>query len=114
MVPGRVRSWRDSGRTLERLDGTGLPEVAGTGATVVVTMTLETLMGGLAAATLDTGDRITAHTARRLACEAGIIPSARRSARDTPEGACETSRTRGRSVRSCRVKCASRAAGPGC
>ena len=45
-----------------------------TGATVVVTMTLETLTGGLAAATLDTGDRIAAHTARRLACEAGIIP----------------------------------------
>jgi hypothetical protein len=31
-------------------------------------------MGGLAAATLDTGDRIAAHTARRLACEAGIVP----------------------------------------
>ncbi len=45
-----------------------------TGATVVVTMTLETLTGGLVAATLDTGDRIAAHTARRLACEAGIIP----------------------------------------
>ena len=59
---------------LERLDGNGLPETAGTGATVVVTMTLETLTGGLAAATLDTGDRIAAHTARRLACEAGIIP----------------------------------------
>jgi hypothetical protein len=59
---------------LERLDGTGLPETAGTGATVVVTMTLETLTGGLAAATVDTGDRIAAHTARRLACEAGIIP----------------------------------------
>lgn len=59
---------------LERLDGTGLPETAGTGATLVVTMTLETLTGGLAAATLDTGDRIAAHTARRLACEAGIIP----------------------------------------
>uniref|UniRef100_UPI0026339044 HNH endonuclease signature motif containing protein n=2 Tax=uncultured Nocardioides sp. TaxID=198441 RepID=UPI0026339044 len=36
--------------------------------------TVETLAGGLAAATLDTGDRIAAHTARRLACEAGIIP----------------------------------------
>ncbi|MGV3563975.1 MAG: DUF222 domain-containing protein [Nocardioides sp.] len=59
---------------LERLDGTGLPETAGTGATLVVTMTLDTLTGGLAAATLDTGDRIAAHTARRLACEAGIIP----------------------------------------
>ena len=58
---------------LERLDGSQVPEMS-TGATVVVTMTLETLAGGLAAATLDTGDRIAAHTARRLACEAGIIP----------------------------------------
>ena len=76
--PQRRASGQELGRAfcelLERLDGTGLPEVAGTGATVVVTMTLETLMGGLAAATLDTGDRIAAHTARRLACEAGIIP----------------------------------------
>jgi hypothetical protein len=60
---------------LERLDGRGVPDLSsGAGPTVVVTMTLETLQGGLAAATLDTGDRIAAHTARRLACEAGIIP----------------------------------------
>ncbi len=59
---------------LERLDGTAVPKTGGTGATVVVTMSVETLMGGLAAATIDTGDRITAATARRLACEAGIIP----------------------------------------
>ena len=58
---------------LERLDGSQVPEMS-TGATVVVTMTLETLTGGLAAATLDSGDRIAAHTARRLACEAGIVP----------------------------------------
>ncbi len=31
-------------------------------------------MGGLAAATLDTGARVSAATARRLACEAGIVP----------------------------------------
>ena len=60
---------------LERLDGRDVPDLSsGAGPTVVVTMTLETLRGGLAAATLDTGDRVTAHTARRLACEAGIIP----------------------------------------
>ena len=35
-------------------------------------MTLDSLKDGLAAATLDTGDRISAATARRLACEAGI------------------------------------------
>jgi hypothetical protein len=61
---------------LERLDGRGIPDLSsGAGPTVVVTMTLETLRGGLAAATLDTGDRIPAHTARRLACEAGIVPA---------------------------------------
>ena len=60
---------------LERLDDTAAaPQVGGTGATVVVTMTLDALTGGLTAATLDTGDRITAATARRLACEAGIVP----------------------------------------
>ncbi|CAB4743772.1 unannotated protein [freshwater metagenome] len=59
---------------LERLDGREAPKVGGTGATVVVTMTLETLQGGLASAVLDTGDRVAAHTARRLACEAGIVP----------------------------------------
>jgi hypothetical protein len=34
-----------------------------------------TLTGGLRAASLDTGQKITAATARRLACEAGIIPA---------------------------------------
>ena len=38
-------------------------------------MTLETLMGGLKAAQLDTGHRITPGLARKLACEAGIIPA---------------------------------------
>ena len=35
---------------------------------------LETLLGGLKAASLDTGGRISAGEARRLACRAGIIP----------------------------------------
>jgi hypothetical protein len=38
-------------------------------------MPLETLMGSLKAAHLDTGDTISASQARRLACEAGIIPA---------------------------------------
>lgn len=59
---------------LERMDEKDLPTVGGVGATVVVTMTIESLMGGLAAAALDTGEVISAGTARRLACEAGIIP----------------------------------------
>ena len=37
-------------------------------------MDLDTLMGGLRAASLDTGERISAGEARRLACRAGIVP----------------------------------------
>ncbi|WP_348691134.1 DUF222 domain-containing protein [uncultured Nocardioides sp.] len=59
---------------LERIDAKDLPSVGGVGATVVVTMTIDSLMGGLAAAALDTGEVISASTARRLACEAGVIP----------------------------------------
>lgn len=36
---------------LERLDGTTVPKIGGTGATVVATMSTETLVGGLSAAT---------------------------------------------------------------
>ena len=38
-------------------------------------MTLDTLLGGLEAAQLDTGGEISPGAARRLACEAGIIPA---------------------------------------
>jgi hypothetical protein len=51
-----------------------LPSAGGISATVVVTMTLESLMGGLQAAGLCDGSRISAAEARRLACRAGVIP----------------------------------------
>ena len=51
-----------------------VPSAGGVAATVVVTMELDTLLGGLKAASLDTGGRISAGEARRLACGAGIIP----------------------------------------
>ena len=51
-----------------------LPDAGGINATVVVTMTLETVLGGLKAAQLDTGTTISPGQARRMACEAGIIP----------------------------------------
>ena len=60
---------------IEHLDPDRLPSAGGVNATVVVTMTLDTLMGGLEAAQLDTGTRISPGEARRLACEAGIIPA---------------------------------------
>ena len=51
-----------------------VPSAGGVAATVVVTMTVEALMGGLQAAGLCDGTRISAGEARRLACTAGIIP----------------------------------------
>lgn len=60
---------------IERYPVDRLPTSGGTAVTVVVTMTLETLLGGLAAAGLDTGARISAGEARRLACDAQIIPA---------------------------------------
>jgi hypothetical protein len=64
---------------LETRAAAGMPKAGGVAATVVVTMSVEQLLGGLAgsqkAAVLDTGDLVSAATARRLACEAGIIPA---------------------------------------
>jgi hypothetical protein len=60
---------------IESYPAEALPKAGGVDATVVVTMTLETLLGGLKAAQLDTGERISAAEARRMACQAGIIPA---------------------------------------
>jgi hypothetical protein len=59
---------------LNRFPTKKLPQAGGMDATVVVTMSLETLLGGLKAAQLDTGTRISPGLARRMACEAGVIP----------------------------------------
>jgi len=59
---------------VERFPATGLPEAGGVAATVVITMDLDTLTGGLGAAALDNGERLSAAAARRLACEAGLVP----------------------------------------
>ena len=59
---------------LERYPADRLPVAGGINATVVVTMTLETLLGGIAAAGVDTGTDITAAQARRLASQCGVIP----------------------------------------
>jgi hypothetical protein len=44
-------------------------------ATVVVTVGLEALRAELGAASLDTGQQISAAQARRLACNAGVLPA---------------------------------------
>jgi hypothetical protein len=59
---------------LHRFPRNKLPKAGGLPATVVVMMSLETLMGGLKAAKLDTGTPISPGQARRMACQAGIIP----------------------------------------
>ena len=61
-------------RLLETLDPNRLPHSGGMSATVVVTIPLETLQGGLEAATMDTGTRLSPGEARRMACDAGLIP----------------------------------------
>jgi hypothetical protein len=60
---------------IQRYPAKRLPKAGGLNATVVVTMPLETLRGGLKAAKLDTGQTISPSMARKLACEAGIIPA---------------------------------------
>jgi hypothetical protein len=56
------------------LDADTLPSTGGTDATVVITMELAALMGGLKPAVLDTGETISAAQARLLACQASLIP----------------------------------------
>lgn len=60
---------------IERYPVDQLPRMGGLAATVIVTMTLDTLTGGDRAAWLDTGDQVSPGQARRWACEAGIMPT---------------------------------------
>lgn len=59
---------------VERFPADRLPDAGGVNATVVVTIGHELLLRGIGAATLDDGTRISAAEARRLACEAAVIP----------------------------------------
>ncbi len=60
---------------VERYPLDRLPDAGGLAATVVVTMPLETLHGGLKACALDTGEHLSPGAARRLLCEAGVLPA---------------------------------------
>jgi hypothetical protein len=63
-------------RLLETLNVDALPTTGGLSPTVVVTIPLSTLMGGLAAAAiLGTSTLLSPGEARRMACAAGIIPA---------------------------------------
>ncbi|WP_253945275.1 HNH endonuclease signature motif containing protein [Nocardioides sp. zg-DK7169] len=73
--PGPERMGQAFCDYLERYPTDRLPEAGGVAATIVVTMPLESLLGGLRAAHLHTGETISATEARRLACEAGLVPA---------------------------------------
>ena len=76
-LPTPVRHGIALTQLLESVQAKDLPRTGGCGATIVVSMTLDQLMARLDTAgvcTLDTGGRISATEARRLACSAGIIP----------------------------------------
>ena len=48
---------------------------AANGTTLLITLDLDTLQTGLGAARLETGDHLSAGEARRLACNAGLVPA---------------------------------------
>ncbi len=76
-LPTPVRHGIAFTQLIESVTASQVPRTGGCGATVVVTMTLEQLIADLEQAgvcTLDTGGRLSAAEARRLACTAGIIP----------------------------------------
>jgi hypothetical protein len=73
-LPGPQKLGQAFCEYVERYPIDHLPNAGGVNAGVVVTVTLETLLGSDEVATLDTGTLITAGEARRLACEAVIIP----------------------------------------
>jgi len=60
---------------IEHLPVTGWPGHGGNGCEVIVKIDLDRLLTGIGSAELDTGVAITAGDARRLACNAAIIPA---------------------------------------
>jgi hypothetical protein len=80
------RRRHDNGLPIDRLRGEGfvalmeniptdaLPRHGGVATTVMVVLDYETLLSGVGVTTTSTNDRMTAGQARRLACQAGIIP----------------------------------------
>jgi hypothetical protein len=60
---------------IDRFPADGLPVAGGSNATVLVTIPLATLQGGLQAASLDTGGQLSPPQARALACQASLLPA---------------------------------------
>jgi hypothetical protein len=73
-IPWSVQLGQAFAELVEHLPTTTLPRAGGLNAAVLVTLTLDRLTSGLGAAVLDTGTVISAGQARRLACNAGLVP----------------------------------------
>jgi hypothetical protein len=82
-------------RLLERLPADRLPTAGGVSATVLVLVDYDRLLSGLGTARLDTGEPVSAGAARRLACEAGVIPVVVRRLLDGPSVVLDVGRRRG-------------------
>ncbi len=75
--PRRLRLGEAFCEYVERFPADALPAAGGTSATVVVTLDHDQLIGDLTTAgvaRLDTGHRLSAAEARRLACTSGLVP----------------------------------------
>jgi Domain of unknown function (DUF222) len=73
-IPWTVQLGQAFAELVEHLPTTSLPQAGGLNASVLVTLSLERLTSGLGSAVLDTGTVISAGQARRLACNAGLVP----------------------------------------
>ncbi|MFC6342519.1 DUF222 domain-containing protein [Nocardioides hankookensis] len=74
--PGPERMGHAFAELIDRIPAKDLPQVGGTDATIVVTISYDSLIGDLEqAGVLDTGERISPGAARRLACTARILPA---------------------------------------
>jgi hypothetical protein len=74
-LPYTQRLGRALMELVEHLPTDVLPQSGGVNASVTVLIDLATLTSGVGAATLDTGGQVSAGQARRLACNAGIVPA---------------------------------------
>ncbi|AXT84099.1 hypothetical protein C6I20_02070 [Aeromicrobium sp. A1-2] len=59
---------------IEHLPGDKLPQTAGVGVTLAISIDLKSLIDGIRAGTLSTGCRVAAGKVRRMACEQGLLP----------------------------------------
>jgi uncharacterized protein DUF222 len=73
--PYPVRMGQAFGELIEHLPLDRLPQAGGVAATVTVTLDYDRLVAQVGAATTSTGTRISAGQARRLACNAAIVPA---------------------------------------